>query len=153
MTTAKHGMNRQGERTPQHASDKPIGEYNRLGDGNVTTTDAKHTHNRLRDTNADGANLRQTGNIGSAADYFVLEESEDNYIRLGYGATITTIDANSAYHRLGDTTDEAGNPALTDTTAPSSDYFVLEEPADGVDGAATTTDEKNAYHPLGKNGC
>ncbi|XP_071081792.1 uncharacterized protein [Haliotis cracherodii] len=154
VTTAKHGMNIQGGRTPQHASDKPIGEYNRLGGGNVTTTDAKHTHNRLRDTNADVANLRQTVNHGSAADYFVLEESKDNYNRLGDGATITTTDANRAYYRLGDTTDEAGNPELTDTAAPSSDYFVLDEPEDtynklGVDGAATTTDEKNTYHRLG----
>ncbi|XP_071083916.1 uncharacterized protein [Haliotis cracherodii] len=153
VTTASHGMNPQGRRKPQHAADKPDGEYNSLGDAAVTKADAKHTYDRLGDTNPDKALLRHTGNNGSGADYFVLEESEDNYNRLGDGATAITTGVSSEYNRLGDTT-EAGNSEVTDTGAPSLDYFVLEEPADtyinfGVDGAATTTDTKNTYDRLG----
>lgn len=153
MTTASHGMNPQGGRTPQHAADKPDGEYNTLGDAIVTKADAKHTYDRLGDTYPDKALLRHTGNNGSGADYFVLGESKDNYNRLGHGATAITTGVNSEYNRLGDTT-EAGNSEITDTDAPSLDYFVLEEPADtynklGVDGAATTTDTKNTYDRLG----
>ncbi|XP_048257779.1 uncharacterized protein LOC125383499 [Haliotis rufescens] len=153
VTTASHGMNPQGGRKPQHAADKPDGEYNTLGDAIVTKAGAKHTYDRLGHTNPDKARLRHTGNNGSGADYFVLGESEDNYNRLGHGATTITTGVNSEYNRLGDTT-EAGNSELTDTDAPSLDYLVLEEPADtynklGVDGAATTTDTKNTYDRLG----
>ncbi|XP_071083085.1 uncharacterized protein [Haliotis cracherodii] len=153
VTTASHGMNPQGRRKPQHAADKPDGEYNSLGDATLTKADAKHTYDRLGDTNPDKARLRHTGNNGSGADYFVLGESEDNYNRLGHGATAITTGVNSEYNRLGDTT-EAGNSEVTDTGAPSLDYFVLEEPADtykklGVDGAATTTDTNNTYYRLG----
>ncbi|XP_071083919.1 uncharacterized protein [Haliotis cracherodii] len=156
VTTASHGMDPQGGRKPQHAADKPDGEYNTLGDATVTKADAKHTYDRLGDTNSDKALLRHTRGNGSGADDFFLEESEDNYNRLGHGATAITTGVNSEYNRLGDTT-EAGNSEVTDTGAPSLDYFVPEEPADtytnfGVDGAATTTDTKNTYDRLGNTG-
>ncbi|XP_048257696.1 uncharacterized protein LOC124146542 [Haliotis rufescens] len=153
VTIASHGMNPQGGRKPQHAADKPDGEYNTLGDAIVSKADAKHTYDRLGDTNPDKARLRHSGNNGSGADDFFLGESEDNYNRLGHGATAITTGVNSEYNRLGDTT-EAGNSELTDTGSPSLDYFVLEEPADtynklGVDGGATTTDTKNTCDRLG----
>ncbi|XP_071084166.1 uncharacterized protein [Haliotis cracherodii] len=153
VTTASHGMDPQGGRKPQHAADKPDGEYNSLGDATVTKADAKHTYDRLGDTYSDKALLRHTRGNGSGADDFFLEESEDIYNRLGHGATTITTGVNSEYNRLGDTT-EAGNSEITDTDAPSLDYFVPEEPADtynklGVDGAATTTDTNNTYDRLG----
>ncbi|XP_046580303.1 uncharacterized protein LOC124287857 isoform X1 [Haliotis rubra] len=152
MTTASHGMTTLDGRKPEDAADNLAGQYNKLGESiNLTITDVQATYNRLRDNNLASAHLRQTGN-GSSAEYFVLEESDGNYNRLGQAAPITTTDATSGYHRLGDTA-EAGSPQAKDTEAPPPDYFVLEEPADtynklGVTVAATEMATKNTYHRL-----
>ncbi|XP_067685291.1 uncharacterized protein [Haliotis asinina] len=139
LTTANNGMPTVGGSKPEDPVDSLAGQYNILRESSRTITDDPAS-----------ARHRQTGNNGSSAEYFVLEESDGNYNRLGKAVTITATDG---FHRPGDTF-ETGSPQAKDTEAPPPEYFVLEEPVDtynklGVAGAVSVMDTKNTYHRLG----
>ncbi|XP_048253063.1 location of vulva defective 1-like isoform X2 [Haliotis rufescens] len=119
------------------------GTYNRLGrDGATeTTTDVQDTYNKLGSTKYDNDDNEPGRNIGTAADYFVLETPEDTSNKLAQAAP---------------------GMAIQDGTPPSAaEYFVLEkdDPTDGdynrlVRGGATetTTVVQGTYNRLNREG-
>ncbi|XP_048253069.1 uncharacterized protein LOC124122334 isoform X2 [Haliotis rufescens] len=116
------------------------GTYNRLvrEGASETTTDVQGTYNKLGSTKYDNDDNEPGRNIGTAADYFVLETPEDTSNKLAQAAP---------------------GMAVQDDTPPSAaEYFVLEkdDPTDGdynrlVRGGATetTTDVQGTYNKLG----